>query len=192
MKLLRPSKELIQNYSEKFERDFGQPENAIRLLCEKFPDNKTLESVLLKSIAINTLYATQIRAIVAVARHILTLDIEDRMKCGLPEIVDEIATVTIKGKVRRNYSFATKYCSFHNASEYPIYDGFVDKLLNAYQREDKFSPGTLGDLKQYRRFKQLLGEFKQFYGLIEIEPKKLDSFLWGYGRELFDRASVIK
>src|SRR5690349_22851239 len=86
MKLLRPSKELIQTYSEKFERDFGQPENAIRLLCEKFPDNKTLESVLLKSIAINTLYATQIRAIVAVARHILTLDIEERMKCGLPEI----------------------------------------------------------------------------------------------------------
>ena len=35
---------------------------------------------------------------------------------GSPEIVDKIARVTlsINGKVRNNYSFATKYCSWHN------------------------------------------------------------------------------
>jgi hypothetical protein len=156
------------------------------LLCDKFPDNQTLESTLLKSIVINTLYATQIRAIIPVAKHIVSLNIDERLKKGVPELVDEIATVTIKEKVRRNYSFATKYCSFHNPSEYPIYDGFVDKLLNAYQRKEKFAATDLGDLKQYRRFKIVISEFIGFYGLQNIAPKKLDSFLWLYGRELLN------
>jgi hypothetical protein len=184
MNLLKPTEQLIQTYREKFDRQFGQPENAIRLLCVRFPDNKTLESVLLKSITINTLFTTQIRAILAVAQHILSLGIDEKLKLGLPEVVDEIATVTIKGKNRRNYSFATKYCSFHNPAKYPIYDGFVHRLLNAYERQDGFARGTT-DLRQYQHFKQTVCKFREFYGLVNTDAKTLDYFLWGYGRELF-------
>jgi len=156
MKLLRPSTPLARSYGDKFETTFGQSESAIRLLCEKFPDNRTYESVLLKSIVINTLYATQIRAIIPVAQHIVGLEIDDRLRQGDPTLVDDIALLTVKGKTRRNYSFATKYCSFHNPSAYPIYDGFVDRLLNEYQKVGRFSSLPLGDLRDYRRFKEVL------------------------------------
>jgi hypothetical protein len=185
MQLLKPTPHVIELFNQRFQDRFGGPENAIKLLCEKFPDNKTLESILLKSIVINVLYATQILAIIPVAEHILNLNIDDRLSVGVPEVVDDIATVRIKEKTRTNYSFATKYCSFHNPSHYPIYDGFVDKLLNAFQRQDNFASSYLGNLKDYARFKQVLGEFRSFYGLADVGPKQLDSFLWLYGREVF-------
>lgn len=59
-------------------------ENAIKLLLQKFPDNRTLESILLKSTVINVLYATQILAIIPVAEHILSLNIDDRLE--LPKV----------------------------------------------------------------------------------------------------------
>src|SRR5690349_24717145 len=99
MDLLNPTPAIIESFSSRFQEQFGRPENAIKLLCEKFPDNKTLESILLKSIVINVLYATQILAIVPVAEHILTLDIDDKLSAGIPEVVDQIAMVKIKEKV---------------------------------------------------------------------------------------------
>lgn len=185
MLLQRPSRELIEEYSARFEQKNAKPENAIRLLCEKFPDNKSLESILLKSIVINTLYATQIHAIVSVAEHIFTLDVDNDLLRGVPDVVDKIAKVTIKGKQRNNYSFATKYCSFHNPNAYPIYDSFVVRLLTAYQKLDTFSTFDTAGLRDYEEFKRVLNEFQSFYELADISLKKLDMFLWGYGKELF-------
>ena len=126
------------------------------------------------------------------ARHILELDIDARLKHGDPQLVDQIAIVTIKGKgrskekTRRNYSFATKYCSFHQPSLYPIYDSFVDKILRAYQKQDSFYPEPLGDLKDYRRFKEVLEVFVSFYkDSGRPRWRDLDYFLHDYGKENF-------
>ncbi|PYS58486.1 MAG: hypothetical protein DMF74_23690 [Acidobacteria bacterium] len=114
------------------------------------------------------------------------MDIDAQVRQGDPQVVDQIAKLTISGKERRNYSFATKYCSFHNPSSYPIYDSIVDKVLKAYQRQDRFSSLPLGDLKDYRRFKEVLEEFVNFYkGLGRPRWKDLDYFLHDYGREKF-------
>lgn len=44
--------------------------------------------------------------------------------------IEEIATVEIRGKARRNYSYATKCCAFHRPDLYPIYDSLVVQVLN--------------------------------------------------------------
>jgi hypothetical protein len=93
--------------------------------------------------------------------------------------------VTLNGKERKNYAFATKYCSFHNPSEYPIYDSFVDRVLRAYQKQDSFSSLPLGELKDYARFKEVLKAFVMFYDLGNVNARELDYFLWGYGKEIF-------
>lgn len=184
MELHRPTKELVEVYGKQWEQIGPAEENAIRELLKKFPDNRDYTGVLLKSMTINTLYATQIRAIVIVAKHICELNIDKGIKQGDPQIVDRIARVTIKDKERRNYAFATKYCSFHNPYEYPIYDSYVDKLLRAYQKRDRFYSGPL-DLKDYRRFKEVLKAFLLYYELGDLNAKELDKFLWGYGKEMF-------
>ena len=189
MQLQKPTKQLVEYYVLEFEKRFGKSENAIRLLCEKFPDNRSYESVLLKSTIINALYSTQIRAIVLVAEHILALDIDEDIRHGEPDVVDRIARVTISGKQRNNYSFATKYCSFHNPSAYPIYDSFVDGLLASYQKQDDFSRFNSAELKNYQRFKQVLNDFREFYGLTDVSFKELDIFLWLYGKEWFGQLS---
>lgn len=185
MALGRPTRELIEKYGKEFEHKNNAEEEAIRELCKIFPDNKDYKGVLLKSIVINTLYATGITGIVMVAKHILGLNIDVGLKLGDPQLVDQIAMVTIKGKKRRNYAFATKYCSFHNPAAYPIYDSFVDKVLRAYQKQDRFSSVPLGDLKDYRRFKEVLKAFLVYYELGDLNAKELDKFLWGYGKEMF-------
>jgi hypothetical protein len=185
MSLKRPTKELIEEYLVIFNRRNEKSENAIQMLCEKFPNNRSFEGVLLKSIVINALYSTQILAIKPVAEQIVALDIDDDIQNGASDVVDRIARVTIKGKQRNNYSFATKYCNFHNPDAYPIYDSYVVKILTAYKKQDGFAEFREPELKDYARFKQVLDQFKHFYGLAEVSLKKLDIFLWGYGKELF-------
>ena len=185
MSLKRPTKELIEEYVLMFKRRNEKSENAIRMLCEKFPNNQNFEGVLLKSIVINVLYSTQILAIKAVAEQIVALDIDADIQRGMPDVVDRIARVTINGKQRNNYSFATKYCNFHNTDAYPIYDSYVVKILTAYKKQDAFGEFREPELKDYSRFKQVLDQYKHFYGLREISLKKLDIFLWGYGKEIF-------
>jgi hypothetical protein len=185
MRLKKPTKELVEKYQRQFEYKNTAEEDAVRELFKVFPDNKDYRGVLLKSIVINSLYATQIGAIVAVAQHIFRLNIDARLKIGDPLLVDQIAKVTFSGKERRNCAFATKYCSFHNPSAFPIYDSFVDRVLRAYQKQDRFLPQALGDLKDYARFKDVLESFVLFYDLGNINARELDYFLWGYGKEIF-------
>lgn len=192
MRLKKPTKELVEKYRRQFEHKNRADEDAIKELFKIFPDNKDYKGVLLKSIVINTLYSTQIGAIKNVARNIFELDIDARLIQGDPQVVDQIAKLTIKvrgsskEKKRRNYSFATKYCSFHQPSLYPIYDSIVDKVLKAYQRQDRFSSQPLGNLKDYGRFKEVLEEFVNNYeALGRPSWRELDYFLHDYGREKF-------
>ncbi|ODS39372.1 hypothetical protein BEH94_10640 [Candidatus Altiarchaeales archaeon WOR_SM1_SCG] len=73
-------------------------------------------------------------------------------------------------KERNLYSFATKYCSHHKPEDYPIYDSFVEKLLLHFKREDTFYEFRKSDLKKYSAYKNILREFKKFYGLKPIFP----------------------
>lgn len=188
MELQNPTKQLIKNYVGKFEQQNAKSENAIRLLFEKFPENKDFENVLLKSIVINSLYSTRLlaQAIVPVAEHILALNVDQAIQRGDSSIVDKIARVKISdSEQRNNYSFATKYCSFHNLHKYPIYDSFVHRLLMAYKKQSRFAHFTGSELRDYPKFKGILHKFKDFYGLTDIGFRELDMFLWGYGKERF-------
>jgi hypothetical protein len=52
------------------------------------------------------------------------------------------------------------------------------------KKKDGFSSGPM-DLKDYRRFKEVLKEFLDYYKLGDLNAKELDRFLWGYGKEMF-------
>lgn len=99
------------------------------------------------------------------------MKIDERLKNGDSSLVNDIANVKINNKNKFFYSFASKYCSHHNAIEFPIYDYFVDRMLWYFQKNDKFSNFKKDDLKDYTIFKRVLNDFKKFYdidNLIEI------------------------
>lgn len=89
-------------------------------------------------------------------------------------------------KIKVFYSFATKYCSHHDAENYPIYDTYVDEVLRHFRREGKFCSFKNQDLKDYCQFKQILIEFQKYYN-INCTLKDLDRYLWLLGKEFFNK-----
>jgi hypothetical protein len=103
-------------------------------------------------------------------------------------LVNELALITIKGKRKNFYSFASKYCSHHVPEIFPIYDSFVEKMLLHYASADGFVLFKKTDLKQYDSFVQIIMAFQKFYGLGKFSLRQIDVFLWLAGKEFFPRA----
>ena len=190
--LQTPTNKLLDKYIDKFNNDerYYLADKAIVSLFEAFPENKLLEHILLKISVINDLYSTNILGTFNMAKHIQQLDIDNRLKQGDPYLVNEISSghriISKKNDKEINfYSFATKYCNWHNRDNYAIYDSFVNKVLIAYKRKDNFSTFIEPDLKDFIKFKKVVLDFKQFYNLSDHDLKQIDKFLWIYGKEKF-------
>ena len=121
------------------------------------------------------------------AKHILSLKVDLAIKRGEPGVVNQIANITISNKKKNFYSFATKYCNWHNKLKYPIYDSFVDKLLRRYRDKTNFEEFKNSDLKNYAKFLEVLHKFRTYFKLSDFDFKKIDNFLWMYGKEVFKK-----
>ncbi|WP_051935868.1 hypothetical protein [Salegentibacter sp. Hel_I_6] len=192
IELQTPTNDLVDKYIDQFNNDerYYPADQAIINLFDAFPDNKKLEDILLKLSVINDLYSTNILGTFKMAKHIQQCDIDKGLKTGDPDIVHQIATGhdirTKKNNKEINfYSFATKYCNWHNRDNYAIYDSFVDKVLMAYKRKDKFSTFRQSDLKDFSKFKKIIEDFADHYNLTRHNLKEIDKFLWIYGKEKF-------
>ncbi len=187
--LNRPSKDLINIYVKKWDENKKLVNNE-KLLTNLFKEKKEnikFLDILLKSTCLNSLYSTNIFDINSMSENIYNSKIDDELKKGSYDVIEKIATVKIKEKEKRFYSFATKYCSFHFPDKYPIYDSYVDKILRCYRNQDKFFKFKNEDLKKYRSFVEIIEHFKKFYELEDFSFKDIDKFLWQFGRENFKK-----
>ncbi len=184
-----PTDRLLQHYLAAFRADerYFLADQAIIQLVAQFPQNTHLEHILLKVTTINDLYGTNIYATFAMAHHIHTLGIDSALRAADTEIVNQIAAVTFSGKPRNVFSFASKYCSWHDPLNYPLYDSYVEKLLLAYRRKDAFSVFQKTDLRHYASYKRIVSDFRAHYRLAQFSFKDLDKFLWLYGKALFPK-----
>jgi hypothetical protein len=121
------------------------------------------------------------------AHHIHSLNIDPDLATGSTEIVDKIAAASFSGKKRNVFSFASKYCSWHDQQNYPLYDGFVEQLLLAYRAKDKFARFRNSDLRRYTNYKRIVDGFRGHYTLGKFSFKELDKFLWLYGKTLYPK-----
>jgi len=185
--LQTPTPELVNRYIQIFdEGGVGTADKALIELFSTFPKNDRLEHILLKAVALNTLYSTGMLAVMPMAENIYRQRIDEKLAQGEPEIVNQIAVVEFSGgKKRRNYSFASKYCSWHNPDDYPIYDSFVENLIWKYQKLEKFSDFERNDLQDYPKYRKIIETFSRQYQLTGYGFKDLDKFLWLYGKEYF-------
>ena len=182
-----PSVELVEHYLKKWNEleDYSSQEEAVNRVFRDYASNKELDNILIKCSILNDFYSTNIFKIYPVAKHIQSLNIDTRLKDGDPTLVDEIAKITIGGKTKNFYSFASKFCSHHNQLDFPIYDSYVHKVLKYYRKVDRFYDFEENDLKVYPKFKNILIEFRSFYKLDKYNLKELDKYLWQFGKEYF-------
>jgi hypothetical protein len=138
--LATPTAELVRIRCDEFDRDPSThlAEDALGQLWVQFPRNTETAHVLLKVLALNKLNSTQVRDIDVeiLARHIAGIGIDPLLAEGSPSTVDLITNCV---NLRNYFSFASKYCSWHNPDTYPIYDSRVDECLWSYQKRDGFA-----------------------------------------------------
>jgi|GEM_PF-6194870 hypothetical protein len=82
----KPTPTLVERYVAQFQSDRAtdDTDKALTKLFHLLPDNRTVEEVLLKVVGVNSLLSTGILATYAVAKHIVKLDIDPKIKQGLP------------------------------------------------------------------------------------------------------------
>lgn len=191
MKIIKPSDAIINEYLKKWDSldNYVLQESSLKkLFSQTYPLNVEMDDVLIKVCSLNDFYTTNIFSPFIVAKHIVSLKIDDRLKNNDLELVNDIAKIKVNGKKERNfYSFATKYCSHHKPKVYPIYDSFVEKLLIHFKREDKFYKFKKSDLKNYPEYRNVLIEFQKFYGLVNYNLKDIDKYLWQAGKKHFPK-----
>lgn len=185
----QPSQDVLEKYLHVWDtlENYSLQESALeKLFLRTYPNNTDIDDVLIKVSALNDFYSTNIFAPFQVAKHIIGLNIDDRLKKGDITLVNDIARVKMENdSVKNFYSFATKYCSHHNPVEFPIYDSYVDKVLRHFRAKDSFHDFKNEDLKKYIKFKNILIQFRSFYKLESYTLKDIDKYLWLLGKEKF-------
>lgn len=190
IKVPDPSSKQIEHYLSAWDEleNYHLQEDALdKLFFILCPMNVSMSDILLKVAALNDFYSTNIFSVYPVAKHILSLQIDERLKRGDVTLVSDIQKVTINGVERNFYSFATKYCSHHQPLEYPIYDSYVEKVLCYFRNRDKFASFKTSDLKDYAKFRGTLIDFRSFYSLDQYTLKEIDKYMWQLGKEYFPK-----
>lgn len=185
-----PSVEQVEYYLHKWDtlENYHLQEDALdKLFFNLCPQNIDLSDILIKVSTLNDFYSTNIFSVYPVAKHIQKLNIDERLKNGDVTLVNEVMQVSIDGKLKNFYSFASKYCSHHNPLDFPIYDSYVEKVLIYFRNTDNFTRFSTAELKDYKRFKDILLSFRDYYGLGNYNLKLIDKYLWQLGKEYFPK-----
>ena len=187
--ILTPCVEEIIKYLKKWDslESYTLQENALEKLFNRtYPKNTDIEDVIIKVSTLNDFYSTNIFSPFTVAKHIVALNIDERLEKKDDTLVNDIAKVKMdNGNIINFYSFATKYCSHHKPYEYPIYDSYVDKILRHFRDKDNFYDFKTAKLKEFISFKEILINFRSYYGLEDYSLKDIDRYLWQLGKEKF-------
>lgn len=184
-----PSPDQVRKYLARWRvGDNEKIDAALKIAFAAMPKNDDVGQVGVKIAALNGLYSTNIYAVVQVARHIVSLDIDAALAEDVvdPALIEGIANVEIRGKSRRNYSFATKYCNFHRPDVYPIYDSLVVGILNALLKQgETFDTFTRGEHwgTDYAIWHRSIRRFREHYGLGEFSIREIDKYLWTLAKE---------
>lgn len=173
-------------------------EDLLKELLKCYPDHKNKFAVETKVKLLNLFYSTGIQATNVMAQNILSIkDIDERLADKDLSLVGEIAKLTFSNNnTRNNYSFATKYCAYHQPKLFPIYDSIVAKtfvslfekgLLPKYtysrksnQDTNTFSKVDFSDrLKDYKFYVDIYDYFMDLYDLKTFTYREIDSYIWG-------------
>lgn len=190
--------ENINEQERKVHKDekYGDKANGKLLndLIKEHPKNDDYTAVLHKVILIDFTNSTQLGqhkkkfTVYTLARDIMSIsNLDERIEKGDPSVVDEIAGLTPINL----FSFASKFCFYHNKKDYSIFDRVVTDTLPQYldvtksyirecKNDKKNKDKTNEKKKSYKDYRDVIDKLIKAYNL-ESEPdirQKLDHFLW--------------
>jgi hypothetical protein len=155
-------------------------DNALHRLHEAIPGFGP-EASLLKAVAVNQIYSTQVMAIARMGRHVADLMTRSPRPAGVT-LVEVMASVPGVPD-RRFTSFSAKFCHFFvNEEEYPIYDDAAKEALRLHLAGSY----NASDDRPYKAFVESFTEFRRTLGPegSEFMCRDIDRYLWLTGMYL--------
>lgn len=204
--------EFVDGIIERFDDQEQLKESSLDMLFRQSGDYvEDIRKVLIKVTCLNVFYSTRLNSnppkdaherklavdIETMARHISRLNetqgLQELIADGRTEAIELIRWIPDKGTNAYTdaYSFATKYCSWHNPEAYPIVDGY-SKAMVYHLFLKLFGPTidhkrvTHALLQDYVMFCQLFYELADWinkqctrsYGVYQV--KDIDKLFWYY------------
>ncbi|MBE5890597.1 MAG: hypothetical protein E7282_06460 [Lachnospiraceae bacterium] len=177
---------MIDEYIKNFDNNEKLKEKTLNDLFREKYTNKKLQDVLIKVCTLDALYATRIRKadLTKIAEHIIDLEnIDGLLDDGNIEAINQIGTTP--KEVNNAYSFASKYCSFHNPDKFIIIDQWswkaLVKIANEYHLNTKLAKEWNSKYDSYLKYCDCLNEFLSKLSK-KYTYKDIDKFLWLYGK----------
>lgn len=214
-KFVFSEKENMEDMCNNYDRIIGEwgkvelriPEEAIKDLCtDKYKSQTDINGVIAKISIINQIYSTRVKNIDTywLAKHIInngkkleeyisSEDEKDRIKAVQIIANSKDSSEENIKKMNNHYSFATKYCSFHNSKKFPIYDGYMCAIVksnwNDLSKKIFKKKGDIESYENYGKFRKAMWILKRKFSKEsgeKVTVKKFDQFLWLYFKEKFD------
>lgn len=171
---------------------YGKEYRLIEDVLKKYPNNKTIEDVACKIAVIDFTNSTNLhfsQNLYTLAKIITCekVDFDARVARGDVSLVSDIIS---KCHVKL-YSFASKYCCYHNTflynrDDYSIYDSVVASHLHEYATE-KLPASKWRKNFNYETFNQYIGDLLDEYGITAAtEPQRrrlFDHYVWYKNRK---------
>ncbi len=150
-------------------------DEALRRLQDALPAFGPEES-LLKVVAINALYGTNVFALVRAAMHVRSVLATADLATAGPELVESLADIptTSGGRVRRYVSFASKFAHFFiSPDRFPIHDSYAERMMLLH-----VGPSAARDpARRYEAFVANLDTLNREHAL-RSTYRELDRYLW--------------
>jgi hypothetical protein len=152
-------------------------DNALRTLAVRLPGFDSA-AALLKVVAINSLYGTNLYAVVRMGGHIQEIMAETNVsdaKISLVERIADLPPSKPNEQKRHHLSFASKFAHFFiNPEKFPILDSYAEKMLRKHLGKSGASP--LGQ-SRYSAYASGLAKLKELSGWTGTY-RELDHYLW--------------
>jgi hypothetical protein len=152
-------------------------DQALRLLAERCPGFEP-DACLLKVVAVNGLYGTNLYAITRMAKHAAGVLVGTDPAVAGPKVVERLADLPAKEgqkSKRRHYSFASKFGHFFLSGErFPIMDSYAIAVLRRHLGRGNYSDDTVNRYAAFVRNYQQLKSLCGFTG----SNRELDRYLW--------------
>ena len=186
-----PSVDEVNKYAYNFTLSPGYaPINRLqKLFTEVFPHNTNEYHVASKVCVLNSYSHVNLKHTYAIVNHLLGIkDLDARLLDGDLLLIEEIRH-GIPGI--DYYSFATKYCAFHQPSQYVVYDRYSSAILWHFIKESKVQGkcftevSTRNKFKDYLNYIQVTLDFIDHYKLNNQRMHKIDQYLWLCGKEFY-------
>ena len=156
-------------------------DRALARLAETVP-GFDVEACLLKTVAVNALYGTQVFAVVRMARHVEQVLASTDITTADEGLVEDIAALPVASRqktVRRHHSFAAKFCHFFVDTErFPIMDRYASDTLKYHLGETQYVEDEEHPYHAYITNLRRLAEITHHKG----SSRDLDHYLWITGQ----------